>query len=527
MLNEQNKQYKISGFQITVVTVLRVFIGWHLLFEGLSKILNPDWTAAGYLEKSQWLFSGIFQWVVTHDTVLLTVDWLNMLGLTAIGLALFIGFFTKTASTLGIVMLALYYIANPPFIAGNFGIPVEGHYLFINKILIEMIGLAVIAAFPSYIMPGIDRYLYLKRKSRSLPVTGFEKDKQEAVQGIPELDQKGMHRRELLKNFASIPFLGAFLYGTARKYRWESINAITGATIKVSDTNLRRLTGNLPKGKIKDLEISRIIMGGNLIGGWAHSRDLHYVPSLFKAYNTETKIFETLALSEKAGVNTMNITHSQFPVINKYKRVMGSNLQTISQIHPTKEDIYGHVDKVIDNGVDLIQIQGNCCDWRVRAGEIDVLVKCIDYIRQQGYPAGLGAHSIQALYACDEAGIEPDFYMKTLHHDRYWSAHPKENRIPFSVDGERSPNHDEFHDNMFCLFPEKTIEFMSKKNIPFIAFKVLAGGAIKPEDGIRYAFDNGADFVCVGMFDYQIVDDVNIALNVLDRVNQRDRLWFS
>ena len=39
----------------------------------------------------------------------------------------------------------------------------------------------------------------------------------------------------------------------------------------------------LPLGKIKDLEISRIICGGNLIGGWAHSRDLMYVSTLVKA----------------------------------------------------------------------------------------------------------------------------------------------------------------------------------------------------------------------------------------------------
>jgi len=137
----------------------------------------------------------------------------------------------------------------------------------------------------------------------------------------------------------------------------------------------------------------------------------------------------------------------------------------------------------------------------------------------------MGAHSVQALIACDEAGIEPDFFMKTFHHDKYWSAHPVEKRIPFSVDGDRSEDHDEFHDNMFCLFPEKTAEYMSKKKIPWIAFKVLAGGAIHPEAGFKYAFENGADFVCVGMFDWQIVDDVNIAIDTLSNLTGRQREW--
>ena len=175
--------------------------------------------------------------------------------------------------------------------------------------------------------------------------------------------------------------------------------------------------------------------------------------------------------------------------------------------------------------MDLIQIQGSCCDWRVRDGEIDVLVKCIDYCRKQGYQVGMGAHSIQALIECEKMGIVPDFYMKTLHHDQYWSAHPKENRIPYSVDTKRSPDHDEFHDNMFCLFPEETIQFINNTSIPIIGFKVLAGGAIKPEDGFNYAFENGADFICVGMFDYQIIDDVNITLDALSNTAHRQRAW--
>ena len=141
-----------------------------------------------------------------------------------------------------------------------------------------------------------------------------------------------------------------------------------GATIKVSDSRLKDLKGTLPSGTIKDFTISRIILRGNLIGGWAHSRDLIYVSSLFKAYNTEQKVFETLQLAEKAGINTMNVSVTQFPLINKYKRIFDSSLQTMSQVHPTKEDPFGDIDKAIAAGVDLVQIQGNCCDWRVRDG---------------------------------------------------------------------------------------------------------------------------------------------------------------
>jgi 2-keto-3-deoxy-6-phosphogluconate aldolase len=83
------------------------------------------------------------------------------------------------------------------------------------------------------------------------------------------------------------------------------------------------------------------------------------------------------------------------------------------------------------------------------------------------------------------------------------------------------------HDNIFDLFPAKTLEFMKEVKKPWIAFKVLAAGAIQPKDGFRFAFENGADFICVGMFDFQVVDNVNTAIDVLGSLNGRIRDWHS
>jgi hypothetical protein len=80
-------------------------------------------------------------------------------------------------------------------------------------------------------------------------------------------------------------------------------------------------------------------------------------------------------------------------------------------------------------------------------------------------------------------------------------------------------------DNYFDFDPAETIRYMGTLPEPWIAFKVLAAGAIKPEVGLKYAFENGADFVCLGMYDFQIVEDVNIALNVLEKINDRQRPW--
>mgnify|MGYP001587202663 CR=1 FL=1 len=191
-----------------------------------------------------------------------------------------------------------------------------------------------------------------------------------------------------------------------------------------------------------------------------------------------------------------------------------------------KNDYYEFINRAIDFGVDIIQVQGNWCDWLVRDKKTDVIQKMLERIRSQGYTAGLGAHTIDSMITCEENGIIPDYYMQTMHHDNYWSAHPRENRVAFEVDGEKNLDHNRFHDNCFCLFPDRTVEFVNRTEVPVMGFKVLAAGAIEPKDGFKWAFENGADFICVGMFDFQVVENVNIALETLQNIN-RTRAWFA
>jgi len=501
----------LSNVQQWALIILRIIIGWHLLNEGLAK-LTGEWSADSFLLGSQGLLSKLFQNMASQPAVLEIVNFLNVWGLILIGLGLFLGIFARIAVYSGILLLFLYYIAYPPL---------HGVDLLVNKGLIELVSLVILAIFPSTLNIGL--WSLLENVKFRMPFFTSRINKNPDL-SVTKTNQSES-RRSLLKHLAFIPFLGGFSWAfTSRK---DEISAFTGGTITLNQKSLNELEGEIPQGKLGgEKMVSRLIMGGNLISGWSHARDLIYVSSLFKAYNTKEKIFETLMLAENAGINTITIYVTQFPVINAYKKRFGSNLQTMSEIIPTKKDIYGQVDQVIDSGVDHILIQGAACDHRVRDGEIDVVMKCADYIKQQGYPVGLGAHSIQALIACDEAGIEPDFYFKTMHHDQYWSAHPKVNRQPFVWGSNENIDHDQFHDNMWCMFPDKTIDFVQKAQKPVVGFKVLAGGAIHPEDGFQYAFDNGADFICVGMFDFQIVEDANQTIRSIEKAKNRNRLWY-
>ena len=490
-------------------------IGWHFLYEGISKFVIPDWSSYTYLANSTGPLSGFYHWMAASPTLLSVVDIMNMYGLILIGAGLFLGMFARLSAMAGTLLLILYYFAYPPFGASIFNIG-EGHLFIVDKIFVEAAALLLLF-FSREMGYGIDAFLEILKRRKA-------RETEKNSDGVDFSDS----RREVLKNLSTIPFLGAIGWLAALNNKKYNIDVMSGATIQLKQSALGELKGTLPIGRIGNHDLSRLILGGNLLGGWAHSRDLLYVPELFKAYNTERKIYETLILAEKAGINCINIGFPTNAVIAKYKKTTGSKLKVISQVHPDmeKNDYFVNINKAIDFGVDIVQVQGNWCDWLVRDNKIEIIGKMLDRIRSQHYTAGLAAHTIDSLIACEAAGIIPDYYMKTMHHDRYWSAHPKEFRHPFEVDGEQHLDHNRFHDNLFCLYPERTVEFVNRVKVPVMGFKVLAAGAIEPKDGFNWAFENGADFICVGMFDFQIVKDINICLDVLKNLSNRKREWY-
>jgi len=501
-----------------IVTILRAAIGWHFLYEGAIKLFAENWSAESFLNNTYGFLSGFYHWLAASPGRMVMVDFLNIWGLILIGLALFIGLFSRWAAISGALLLLLYYFAYPPFGIALLG--GDGTTYVINQLFIET-AILVFLFFYKERGYGIDN------------LTGIFK-KKKIVSGEPEgvkFAEGGTgvkSRREALKELATLPALGLLGWGAYRSNKLYEIDASSGATVQINRVALTELKGELPKGKLGNHEMSRLIMGGNLIGGWAHARDLLYAGSLFKAYNTEKKIFETLMLCEQAGINAINIGFPTMSTMVKYKKLTGSKIKVIVQVavQEKSNDIFENVKAAIDSGMDIIQMQGNQCDWFVRDNKLDLIDRLLDKIRSEGFVAGLGAHTIDSFLICEENGIIPDYYMKTMHHDNYWSAHPRENRKAFEVDGLLSNDHNMFHDNCFCPFPDQTVAFVNRVKVPVMGFKVLAAGAIHPKDGFNWAFENGADFICVGMFDFQVVDDVNICIDTLNNLKNRKREWY-
>jgi len=280
-------------------------------------------------------------------------------------------------------------------------------------------------------------------------------------------------------------------------------------------------TGPLPTGKIGDLEISRMLLGGNLLTHYTHSRDLRYVYNLTKQYNTREKIFQTMALAESQGINTL-VIHTAADVMDmlkEYRNKRGGKIQWIicptAPIEPGLVKYAEQVQQIVDDGVDAVYLWGVRADQLVKQQQVDLIGKAVDTAKAQGVPSGVGAHDLAVVQECEKQGIRADFYIKTLHHHKYKTG-PRPDEISGPV--AEFPGY-------WCSQPQETIDFMKEVKKPWLAFKVMAAGAIPPKDAFRYALEGGADFVLAGMFDFEIADDVQIFKQVLGSKLQRARPW--
>jgi len=534
-LDLSGRQQKIAYI---FLSILRIAIGWHFLYEGLTKLFDPSWTAAGFLQSASGPLAGIFQ-AMGNSELISIINALNTWALIVIGLGLILGLFTRVAQLAGIILLFTFYISHPPIFTEP-GYAREGAYFFISKDLVEILALLMLMFFPTGKFLGIDG-LRIYFSSQSM----HKMDHGQPGAAETKADVNGIRRREVLKHLATVPFLGAIVYGALAKTRMSSLeeqNLVDGASgptqqyVKsvmagsdrlslrglmgkkfTDETDL--LKGTLPQGKLGGMSTSKLILGGNLLSGYVHSRDLIYVSSLVLNYHQKDRIFRTLMLAEQSGVNTILSHPIVMPIMEEYWKDGYGEIQFISDCAGLEYsdkgarpmDFEKYMDLVkyaIDMGATACYIQGESADYYIENNQVDKLVQIMDLVKENGLPMGIGAHRIQTIKKCVELGLEHDFWMKTLHTHNYWSA-----------------KHPTWHDNMYCYDPEETIRYMEGLEKPWIAFKTLAAGAIKPEEAFPYSFNNGADFICAGMYDFQIIDDVNIALDALGKVSDRKRPW--
>ena len=246
--------------------------------------------------------------------------------------------------------------------------------------------------------------------------------------------------------------------------------------------------------------VSRLIIGGNLISGSAHAGELLYQSALMTRYFNDEKIMETWGWAEENGINTSLMRCDPHIIRNytRYRKTVSPHLQWIAQSAPEQGDPIENAKLARDNGAFAIYYHGGRCDNHVEKGEVDEIGEVVAGFKKTGLFGGICAHRLETIKACENAGLDPDFYMYTVNKVDYLSSKPAE------------------------------IEsFMAGVGKPWIGFKVMGAGRDKPQEAFHHAFQRGADFICAGMFDWQVRDDVALVKKMLDSGISRKRSWLA
>ena len=201
-----------------------------------------------------------------------------------------------------------------------------------------------------------------------------------------------LDRRNFLKNSV----IGAAAVTSALSLEEQVLLAAMNKSNKPQAGSVK----DLPAGRIGKVKISRIICGGNLIGGYAHSRDLTYVSSLLKRYFTDEKIIETLEICEENGINTIITGSGSAELLKKYREERGGQIQWIAQCMAQTDDLTGDVKMAIDAGAVGAFLIGNIGDLWTRNERTDLVGKVVDFIKDNGIIAGVGVPQVTAIMKC-------------------------------------------------------------------------------------------------------------------------------
>jgi hypothetical protein len=278
--------------------------------------------------------------------------------------------------------------------------------------------------------------------------------------------------------------------------------------------------GPLPQGRLCGQSFTRLMLGGNLIGGWSHSRDLTYVSTLMRRYNTPAKVRETLELAESNGINCINswVMDDNAQLFEHWKA--GGKLKWFAQTRLDATGGFSQLQRAIDEGAVGVHLTGDTAESLLTQCKFEKVAESIAFIKERKRIAGVAAHDLRVLVECEKLKCEADFYQKTFHSHEYYTAPRPGEAGPIGA-----------CDNSWCQDPQAVVDFMGDVKKPWIAFKILAAGALQPRAAFPHAFNSGADFILVGMFDWQIAEDARLARRVVGVVSgpssKRTRPWFS
>ncbi len=243
---------------------------------------------------------------------------------------------------------------------------------------------------------------------------------------------------------------------------------------------------DIPKIRIRDIEVSRFIIGGNPFSGFSHQgveRDREMV-----GYYTVDRIKKTLAHAEKLGIDTFLGRADQHIIrmLAEY-RLEGGGIKWFAQTCPEMSSIERSLDDALAGGAAAAYVHGGVMDNLLATGRLDSVPPAIGKIKAAGIPAGVAGHDPR-VFAWARENLDLDFYMCSY----YNSAH-------------RDENAEHVHGRPEWFLPEdrdRMAEIIAGLPKPVIHYKVLAAGRNDPAEAFDFVAKHirPGDAVCVGVF---------------------------
>ncbi len=273
---------------------------------------------------------------------------------------------------------------------------------------------------------------------------------------------------------------------------------------------------DLPGIKLGKEEVSRLICGGNPIGGWSHmgsAKDAEMV-----SYYTMENIHKLLFECEKNGINAIQTRGDWlfFRIMLEYYN-KGGRIKWIAQTASELRDLSVNIKQIKAYNPVALYHHGTDTDNRFHEGKIDEVADIIKCIKDNGMTAGLGTHIPEVIEYAEEKRWETDFYMGC-----FYNLARKKKPVQAALVGAEKDNVEEAY---VAGDPDRMTDVFRALTKPCLGFKILAASRLcgTKEDvkkAFKYAFDNikKQDAVVVGMYQKdknQVKENAEIAAEIL------------
>lgn len=238
---------------------------------------------------------------------------------------------------------------------------------------------------------------------------------------------------------------------------------------------------------IKDVNVSRFILGSNTFSGFSHQSP--EADLAMKRFFTYARIKDTIRQAETLGVNTM-IARADQHVMRMFMEYWdeGGKVQWFAQTCPEVGSHQVCAERAAANGARACHLHGGVMDYTLAQGRMSEIPDVIKMIRDKGMLAGIAGHNHQVFEWAEANSLDVDYYMCS-----YYNPTNRGQRAAH-VSGETEWFLEEDRAAM--------VKVISKLPQPVIHYKILAAGRNDPAAAFAFAASHMRrnDAVCVGVY---------------------------